>query len=281
MISQYLAWNWNKVSVNSELYATFLDYFNEIYKKSWGTNAWLDAIENFIDQYATDGFSTATAIEFVTDSYVGPEVYAAGATTPWTHALPATGIQVAAVNRQGRIKENNFHGIILGGKAAVSKDKAKQLDQTVEDSILKYYDIDAYDNYHLYFNGTTNTWAIVNGQRYTANMWNTGVVTGVYPTAGYLNDNMLVMPRYGNFNTWYVPVTSATGVEATYSADGLTLLGYTYKIEFAGFDNTTLSQVNDVALYVTVDGNYNLIRADFLPADANYKYNAVGNFYYV
>jgi hypothetical protein len=284
MIAQHLAWNTDVYSVNSTLYANFVDYFDEVYPKVWGTNAWLDALETFVSEYIVDGFSTADIIDFdvvvdgddVYGGYYGPAVYKGDELN--TYALPATGIQVAAVNRQYRVKNNNFHGIILGGRAAVSHDKAKQLDETVESTILKWYDSDAYDTYHLYYDGVTHNWKIITGSRYTADLWNTATITGVYPKSGFYNNNLLVAPRYNSFDYWYVPTTT-TAVENTYDENGLTLLGKTYKVEFAGF-NKKYESIGNVVLYVTVDGKDNLIRADFLPDDANYKYNAKTGIYY-
>jgi putative cell wall-binding protein len=295
MIAQHLAWNKDVYSVNSMVYANFMSYFKEIYPKVWGTNAWYEALEEFIEQYMYDGFSTKTRIYFDSeiDLYDGPAVYdlteaalteaAEGeepAIEPLFHALPADGIDVAAVNRQYRVKNNNFHGIILGGRAAVSHDKAKQLDDTVEGSIKKYYDADAYDTYHLWYDGANHTWKIINSNNYEPSMWNTQTVTGVYPNSGFYNNNTLVKPIYGGFNYWYVP-TITTPIEATYSKPyGLTKLGYTYKVDFVGFDSD-YDKFADVALYVTVDGSDNLIRADFLPSDGTYLYDAVANCYYM
>jgi putative cell wall-binding protein len=293
MIAQYLAWNDDVYSVNSMLYADFMDYFDECYTKVWGTNALLDALKDFVAEYMVDGFSTSSAIKFMTSAgtaaYQGPKIYLGAADEDTKqydedlylyNALPATGMQVAAVNRQTRVKTNNFHGIILGGRAAVSHDKAKQLDETVESTILKYYDADAYDTYHLWWDGSNHSWKIINSKSYDASKWNTATVTGVFPESGFYNNNTLVYPRYTGFNFWYVP-TDDYPVEATYDSNGLNQLGYTYKVEFAGF-NSAFESIDDVALYVTVDGAGNLIRADFLPAtgDYNFKYDASQNCYY-
>jgi putative cell wall-binding protein len=265
MIAQHLAWNPTVKSVNSAVYANFVDYFNEIYNKKYGTT-WIDVLEDWIKQY-NDGFATMAQIGtgFNTGTYTGIGVDAGYGRAAF-NALPAAGLEAFAINYQGRVKDNNFHGVILGGRNAVSKDKAEQLDDTVEDTILKWYDADAYDTYHLWFDGTMNTWKIINNKSYNANMWSTQVLNGVYPGAGYFNNDMIVWPTFNNFNFVYIPTSVQQDVENRYSnPQNTNLARRTYKINFSGF-NTTFGYVEDVALYLTIDGNDNLVAADFLPA---------------
>jgi putative cell wall-binding protein len=126
VISQYLGWNSDKVSVDAFDFMSGLRSFFNMEQTGWYYD--FDALYSdgalgffmngqIVDGDDTDLIDSAADTRFVefTDGY--------------------------------RNVQNNFVGYILGGKAAVSKAKAEQLDDTVDASIRKYYDdyADSYD----------------------------------------------------------------------------------------------------------------------------------------
>jgi hypothetical protein len=115
VIASNLAWNWATVSVDAY---EFINAF----------------VANYFDDYLNGGISADVAL----NDAEGFFTYAQLTTGTYTNAT--LGATFAAWIDGYRVEDNNFNGIILGGKAAVSKDKAKQLDDTVRDSIRKIED---------------------------------------------------------------------------------------------------------------------------------------------
>jgi hypothetical protein len=103
-----------------------------------------------------------------------------------------------------RVVTNNFKGTILGGKNAVSKDKAKQLDDTVKDSILKINDGVANTNSgSITINGKTyHTISWLNEQ--TASLFSTIGVDGIGNTKKTFTVDEVIAVPYDYFNVYGV-----------------------------------------------------------------------------
>jgi putative cell wall-binding protein len=240
MIAQHLSWNSDVYAVDATLYADFSDYYFEIAK----TNDADKALEAFVSAYE-DGFWTLFEIN-----------PAAG---QW---IDADGMTIGAINDYGRSKFNTFHGVILGGKAAVSKDKAKQLDQTVSDNILKYTDGVSEDWYHIWFKDFRAYWT----GKYN---YNTQIIAGVTPDFGYYQNKKLVDIIPGDLQYFYMPIGSAdiTRTDIT-NGKGYTILEQTY----VGYDIADYA-TDAVKLVIVSDTQNNTWRAGFVAADAVVSYN--------
>jgi hypothetical protein len=121
VIAKYLGWNSDKLSVDAY---DFIEGLTNFFKM----------LDNYIYSDGRYIYDYSLIEEgglgfFLTGSIDGGET---------TEEIEDEGL---AVFTDGyRTVTNNFVGYILGGKAAVSKAKAEQLDDTVDDCIRKYYD---------------------------------------------------------------------------------------------------------------------------------------------
>jgi putative cell wall-binding protein len=243
MIAQHLSWNDKVYSVDATLYANFSDYYFEIARTKGISEA--QAFENFVEAYA-DGFWTRDAIVTVDDDYID-----------------ADGIDLGIINDYGRSKFNTFHGVILGGQAAVSKDKAKQLDETVSNNILKYADYAAEDWYHVWFNNFSDYFR----GRLTNNV---NYVAGVTPDFGYYNNNKLVDIIPGNLQYFYMPVGDPVISRSDYTdGNGYHILEQKY-VGYSIVDGKTA----EVKLFIIVDSDFDTIyEAGFVNPDATVAYD--------
>jgi hypothetical protein len=224
VIASNLAWNPTYYSVNATEY-TSLD-------------AYVDILDGSYTEFAyglKDGFWSIVKY----DPYNTTSEFEDGA------------FNFVIVNDLGTYKYNNFHGIILGGKAAVSKDKAKQLDTTVDDTIRKYYDMNAYDEYYVWFN---NTFKTSYGKYYTTwgrnGGYNGTVISGLMPGSKW----GAVAELPGNLEYFYYPVTG--GSETMEFASVSAGTGYFVTTQlFDVFENSTSSLVGTVKLVVAYDTN--------------------------
>jgi hypothetical protein len=141
-----------------------------------------------------------------------------------------------------RTVDNNFNGVILGGKAAVSKDVAKRLDDTVKDSIYKINDpISSYwdsDSYITIGNRTYYTLGWLN--KNTTSWWNNLGVQGL--TA----ETAIAVP-YGSFGYryFYQPYDFTQG-NVTYFQNTGKINTQSYTIKFGRFDSqAAFAKVSD------------------------------------
>jgi hypothetical protein len=226
VIASNLAWNSSKVSVDAYalVNGTFIDYYDAC-----------------------------------ADGEISPEVYDYDAYGFFTDSLVGTkSVKTQSVSwiDGWRYVGNNFNGVILGGKAAVSKDKAKQLDDTVKDSILNVKDPTS-----VY---SSDSVVYINGTQYRTLAWwsnpnnvrNYITTIGVDPSAAYswgtyLTDPaaVLVVP-YGSYNYRYLyqPAGYPTvGNKSYYEGTGQ-LKSLEVEWEFARFDrNLSWANVADNA----------------------------------
>jgi hypothetical protein len=235
VIASNLAWNWNKVSVDSydftvgSLYGYVDDYlFNMISPDIYVNNA--------------EGFFTNTKLDATTgDTVTWTDTTAVydwynNTYIPTATANKASGLDIKNISAAWldgtRVKENNFHGVIFGGKAAVSKDKAKQLDETVDDSIRKVKDsVASYDG---------ETIVTINGKTYHTLSWlntqakNWMSVIGV-DKVGLSKGDVIAIP-YGGYRYLYQP----TGYDVdtiTYSTSTAAPTLQLVTIDLAEFDS--------------------------------------------
>jgi putative cell wall-binding protein len=172
VISKHLAWNFDVVSYNAYDMLNGLDNFFKMIANDW----YLPEVE---DQDAL-GFFLNGRIE---DTLTNSDIELSGGKAYFIDGKRAEG--------------SNFIGYILGGKNAVSKDKAKQLDETVKDSIrtlrddVAVYDIDDV--------------VIINGKSYSSfgrfiDLFNigSGNVFGVDASNSY----GMILPVYQNFGDY-------------------------------------------------------------------------------
>jgi putative cell wall-binding protein len=108
-----------------------------------------------------------------------------------------------------RLEKNNFRGYIFGGKAAVSKDKAKQLDDTVDAAIRKVYDPVADTGYETVTIGgkTYNTlsYLMANCRRHTV----LGVDEDSYISNYYYNNSVVAIQK-NDFDYLFQPIDFTT-----------------------------------------------------------------------
>jgi hypothetical protein len=212
VIASNLSWNWATVSVDA------YEFIN-------------DDIAGYLD-------------DFLTFDAISRKVYTDDAHGFFTNNLYATGSRVnisdfAAWLDGYRVVDNNFNGVILGGKAAVSKDKAKQLDDTVSDSIRKINDPVA---------STTSGSVTINGKTYRTLSWLYDRATTWFDNIGvngwgvttFDADEVIAVP-YGNYGLYqylYQPynVTTTAVQYSSTVADGID--SQTFVIDFAVYDST-------------------------------------------
>jgi hypothetical protein len=258
VIASNLAWNWGTVSVDAyEFCNAFLDDYLDDYLS-------LDQIS--LDVYANGagGFFTATSPANNTGT--------AGTTIDIT-TIPAAWIDGY------RVVDNNFRGIILGGKAAVSKDKAKQLDDTVKDSIRTVNDPVANNNSaSITINGKTYrtlSWLYDQSSAWFSNLGVNGWGTATATTPGWKDTfsaaEVIAVP-YGNYGLYrylYQPydISNAT---ITYNTDG-SVWTESYTIEFAGYDS------NSVNAFAPTNGYTGYGFAGYASLNVFFDYNTPAN----
>jgi putative cell wall-binding protein len=173
VISKHLAWNFDVASYNAYDMLNGLDNFFKMLDNDW----YLYEVE---EQGALGFFLNGKILDGLTNS-----------------DIETSGGKAYFIDGK-RAKGSNFVGYILGGKNAVSKDKAKQLDETVKDSIRTLRDdVAVYDD----LDGTV----VVNGRTYRAfgtfidlfNITN-GNVYGVDVT----NKAGMILPVYQDFGDY-------------------------------------------------------------------------------
>jgi putative cell wall-binding protein len=129
VIARNLAWNFNTTYAKQrELYANWFDYTT------------IEGLpltpQQFSEEYLAGGFFTDTplypldAAGNYTD-FAGRYVTAAGVASPFCSIYTYDGTTA---------EDSNFHGVIFGGTAAVSKKKAESLDKAVKDTIWTWDD---------------------------------------------------------------------------------------------------------------------------------------------
>jgi putative cell wall-binding protein len=246
VIASHLAWNKDVKSVKATVYSDFRDYVYEIvgimqdYAKSADPNSTTTVTDWILDEMY-DGFFTDYALA------VGDTPW------DWNH-------NVGIYNAVDYVEANNFHGVILGGKNAVSKDKAKQLDETVDQTILKYWDASAYDTYHLWWDGLDH---------YIPLIQNHQLSIGVIPDYGYINSALNVIELEGGYDYYYKPYGVAKLTGQTFSdMNNTKIFDQTYQIKFAGFQYTKSGILynGDIILEYTVDSTGNVTSASFVAA---------------
>jgi hypothetical protein len=250
VIAQYLAWNDNVYSVDAALYANFNDYAMEI---KGNALTYEQDVRTFINDYFGD-FWTLSAFNIDNENLV----FSIGDRT------------IGIINDYGRSEFNTFHGVVLGGAAAVSKAKVDQLEDTVEGTILKYYDEAALDWYHLWFNGTWKTW-------FNSNL-NTEVVAGVRPDFGYYNNKKIIDFIPGNLKNFY----EADGSKFEARADVTAGKGYyIYTQKFVGanidVDDANYGTKDTVKLFIVQDadtGKY--LASGFVNNNATVEWSTTG-----
>jgi putative cell wall-binding protein len=221
VIASNLAWNWNTVSVDAYEFcnATLVDYLDD----------------------------------FLSLDQISGSVYANGAHGFFTAAAPVAGTMITTVPVGWidgyRVVDNNFNGVILGGKAAVSKDKAKQLDDTVKDSIRKINDPVA---------NTNSSSITINGKTYRTLSWLNDTATSWFSNLGvngfgnattgdpwkdtFKASEVIAVP-YGNYGLYqylYQPY-DVTNYAATYDPNTGAILTQSYTINFAVYDSTAVN----------------------------------------
>jgi hypothetical protein len=150
-----------------------------------------------------------------------------------------------------RTEANTFHGIIFGGQAAVSKAKAKELDQTVKDNIPKLTDRYYYDSDYVKTIGSTKYYTLGYYLRQFRDYGAT--VQGVGSFAGDFKDITALFPIFNGDSKYF---------NGAYNMNLLTMEAYynganediyaTYQIDFAVYEYVG---VNDPG-YVALDGYY-------------------------
>jgi hypothetical protein len=247
VIASNLAWNWGTRSVDA------YDFWND--NLPGYLDDYLSLTEISPEVYANDAFG------FFTDDVIGT----AGATTDITNTIA----RISANWIDGyRTVDNNFHGVILGGKAAVSKDKAKQLDDTVKDSILTIQDPVATATYDT---------ITINGKTYRTLSWlssnkNWYSFLGV---DGLTAETAIAVP-YGaiGYRYLYQPVQSDLTAITYKTSDG-TIATQTYQIEFAKFDSQSVNVFAPTNEY----SGYGFVGYETLNVTFNYETGSAANNY--
>jgi hypothetical protein len=123
---------------------------------------------------------------------------------------------------------NNFHGVIFGGEAAVSKKKAEQLDDTVADAIRKIEDpVATYsDTESIYYNGKT----------YKTLSWLFQNATSWFSTIGSTTvDGKYVAVKANDYNYLYQPYSvQLVSGSSIYDPTGF-IAQQTFRIDIAEF----------------------------------------------
>jgi hypothetical protein len=232
VIASNLSWNWNTVSVDAyEFYVNdFSTYLDDVLglqiakvvtddnAQGFFTNAKIDA-----NDFVYDFSPLATAVPAL-------PIVPAGSTI--RNVAADTGAWIDGY----RVKDNNFNGYIFGGKAAVSKDKAKQLDQTVEDSIRKLYDpvgTGSYDT--ITINGVTyNTLSWLKKQ--VKNGWTVIGVNDTTPKGkAKFTANEVIAVRRNEYGYLYQPYAISLD-SSTWDPSGY-IAQQTFTISMAEFTN--------------------------------------------
>jgi hypothetical protein len=269
VIASNLAWNWGKVSVDAYEFinSTLADYLDNYLSGN---------ISDVIDIVDADGFFTnVSPVNISDDTLVGlyeayEDAYNDWEKNPTTENYEAvklcqdlildaldeivdpeeiadnegSAFDVAVAWLDGyRVKDNNFNGVILGGKAAVSKDKAKQLDDTVKDSILKVNDpVAGYTKestitiggkvYHTlgWFYDQTSNWSNYLG----VNGWGDNEsTTGLGLWDDTFKANEVIAVPYGTYRYLYQPYSVKKIADDTVGKNGT----QTFLFKFAKFDS--------------------------------------------
>jgi hypothetical protein len=223
VIASNLAWNpWVRAVDSYEFIELSLDDYLDDYLS-------LDMISPAV--YADDawGFFTSTAFPVGTTD-ITPAV---GKT-----ALATDNIFAAWIDGY-RVEDNNFQGVILGGKAAVTKAKAEQLDDTVADTIYKIQDPVATATYDtITINGKTyKTLSWLNSNSWN---WNIGV-DGDPAYAKFTAEEVVAVP-YGSagYRFLYQPV-DVTSMGITYDTATGAIASQSYQITFAKYDSQSIN----------------------------------------
>jgi putative cell wall-binding protein len=252
VIASNLAWNWSKRSVDAYEFinANIAEYFDDY------LNGGISADVAFND---ADGFFTynqLSANTLITDFAAWIDGY--------------------------RVVDNNFNGIIFGGKAAVSKDKAKQLDETVADSILKIQDpVGSIDYDYVTVNGVkyrTLSWLFNNKTNWFSNIGVNGIgnATGAEPwNDTFTAEEVFAVPanQYGYLYQPYATTVQNTSFDTTANTNtNGKVLSQTVTIGLAEFTNLWNSTLftNDYTGY-SFTGTYTMTFT------VNYTYNANGS----
>jgi hypothetical protein len=212
----------------------------------------------YLDDYLTPGMISADVYTNDVYGFFTDTLVAAGTGTP---TMTRTFNSVDDVERvfaawvDGyRVVDNNFHGVIFGGKAAVSKDKAKQLDDTVRDSIYTMNDrVAGYDNEsYVTVNGktyrtlgwlTNNVYTWWKNNNLGVNGW--GTASGAQPWNDIFSANEVVAVPYGNYGTYnylYQPYSYNAPVVSYYPSGRINTQSYT--IDFARFDSIAVDALS-------------------------------------
>jgi putative cell wall-binding protein len=117
VIASNLSWNATKVSIDS------YDFVADV---TAGTS-----LANFLWAYGNGQYSDDVALDGALGFFTNTQIAVGAVFNPALNGNYFDGY---------RVDDSNFAGTILGGKAAVSKAKAEQLDETVDDSIQKWVD---------------------------------------------------------------------------------------------------------------------------------------------
>jgi putative cell wall-binding protein len=182
-IAKHLNWNTDTMAVDAYDFMYGLDLFFAMYESG-----------RFDPDIYDEGL-----LGFFLNGTIGLDSTGAVVTTD-TNASIERAFGAALFTDGVRAKDNNFVGYILGGKAAVSKAKAEQLDDTVDDTIYKYYDsYAANDNERIVIDGRVYYTSL----GYLRNLYrNVGNVYGV-DTTSFAGVVIPIWKDYGPFDTFY------------------------------------------------------------------------------
>jgi putative cell wall-binding protein len=187
-------------------------------------------------------------------------------------------ILYVSYDHAARTKDNTFHGIIFGGQAAVSKAKAKELDQTVKDNIYKYTDRYAIDSDYVKTIGNTKYYTLGYYLRQFRDYGTT--VQGVGDLSGTFKDITALFPIYTGDSKYFNSAYDMTLLSMSADYDGFTeTVTAKYRINFALYEYVG---VNDPG-YVALDGyyGYRYVGDYAYTFDYNHTTGTVSNIQYV